>query len=38
MFDNVAAVALLFLAIVVFLQVTKGTVGAWLRAKFLNQS
>jgi hypothetical protein len=36
-FENLAGVVLLFLALVVLLNVAKGTLGAWLRAKFLNQ-
>ena len=38
MLDNVASVVLVFLAVVVLLQVFKGTLGSWVRAKFLNQA
>ncbi|HZU18293.1 MAG TPA: hypothetical protein VFD01_17035 [Candidatus Dormibacteraeota bacterium] len=36
--DTVAFVVLLFLAIVIFINVVRGTLGTWLGAKLLNRT
>jgi len=36
--NSLAAVILLLLGIVVVIQLTRGTLGSWLKAKFLGQA
>jgi len=38
MFDTLASVVLMVLAVIVLLQLARGTLGSWLSAKFLNRA